>query len=80
MNMHTLTPQQAFAEGLSTGSKNASEKGKRLIITHIGSDDRSNAIAYSLADRIELLATNARTALLWLARRIPRRPDAFLTK
>lgn len=32
-------PQQAFLEGLSTGLKNPSGKGKRLIILHIGSDD-----------------------------------------
>lgn len=32
-------PRQAFLEGLSTGLKNPSGKGKRLIILHIGSDD-----------------------------------------
>lgn len=30
--------RQAFVEGLSTGLKNPSGKGKRFIITHIGSD------------------------------------------
>lgn len=32
------TKKQAFLSGLSTGLKNPSGKGKRLIITHIGSD------------------------------------------
>lgn len=34
-----LTARQAFIDGLSTGLKNPSGKGKRLIITHIGSDE-----------------------------------------
>lgn len=34
-----LTARQAFVEGLSTGLKDPSGKGKRLIVTHIGSDE-----------------------------------------
>lgn len=33
------TPRQAFVNGLSTGLKNPSGKGKRLIVLHIGSED-----------------------------------------
>lgn len=37
MDPAILTPRQAFNEGLSTGLRAPSGKGKRLIITHIGS-------------------------------------------
>lgn len=33
------TPKQAFLSGLSTGIKSAVNKGKRLIVVHIGSED-----------------------------------------
>lgn len=33
------TPRQAFLDGLSTGLKNPSGKGKRLIVLHIGSEE-----------------------------------------
>lgn len=32
------TPKQAFLEGLSTGAKNPTSKGNRLIVVHIGSE------------------------------------------
>ncbi|XP_031342522.1 uncharacterized protein LOC116170342 isoform X1 [Photinus pyralis] len=34
-----LTPRQAFINGLSTGLKDPSGKGNRLIVLHIGSED-----------------------------------------
>lgn len=34
-----LTPRQAFVNGLTTGLKDPSGKGSRLIVLHIGSDD-----------------------------------------
>lgn len=39
MDTEVLSARQAFNEGLSTGLKHPSGKGKRLIITHIGSED-----------------------------------------
>lgn len=38
-DMSVITPRQAFIEGLTTGLKDPSGKGGRLIILHIGSED-----------------------------------------
>ena len=34
------SPSDAFLQGLTTGSQNPSGKDKRLIVLHIGSEDR----------------------------------------
>lgn len=38
VDIEIKTTKDAFLTGLSTGAKNPSGKGKRFIITHIGSD------------------------------------------